>query len=54
MTKKSIVTLTANFKRNLESIETFSVEAEAQHAYNVLLDDFCSLLSSLILSDFQT
>lgn len=39
MTKKFIVTLTANFERNLESIEAFFVEAEAQYAYDALLDD---------------
>jgi plasmid stabilization system protein ParE len=37
--KKTAVTLTANFERNLESIEVFLVEAEAQHAYDALLDD---------------
>ncbi|MDP1774018.1 MAG: type II toxin-antitoxin system RelE/ParE family toxin [Methylobacter sp.] len=39
MTTKTIVNLTANFERNLESIETFLVEAEAQRAYDTLLDD---------------
>lgn len=39
MTKKTTVTLTANFERSLESIETFLVEAEAQHAYDAVLDD---------------
>lgn len=39
MTKKIIVTLTANFECNLESIEAFFVEAEAQYAYDALLDD---------------
>ena len=38
MTKKIIVKLTANFERNLESIEAFFVEAEAQPAYEALLD----------------
>lgn len=33
------VTLTANFERNLESIETFLAEAEAQHAFDALLDE---------------
>ena len=39
MTTKTIVNLTANFECNLESIETFLVEAEAQRAYDTLLDD---------------
>lgn len=39
MTTKTIVKLTANFERNLESIEAFLVEAEAQHAYDMLLDE---------------
>ena len=39
MTKKTIVRLTANFERNLESIETFLVEAEAPRAYDALLDE---------------
>ncbi len=38
MTKKTTVTLTANFERSLESIEAFLAEAEAQHAYDALLD----------------
>jgi plasmid stabilization system protein ParE len=39
MTNKTIVQLTANFERNLESIEAFLVEAEAQRAYDELLND---------------
>lgn len=39
MTKKIIVKLTANFKCNLESIETFLTEAEAPRAYDALLDE---------------
>jgi plasmid stabilization system protein ParE len=39
LAKKTVVTLTANFERNLESIEIFLAEAEAQHAYDALLDD---------------
>jgi plasmid stabilization system protein ParE len=39
MTKNIIVQLTANFERNLESIEAFLVEAEAPHAYDTLLDE---------------
>jgi plasmid stabilization system protein ParE len=39
VTTKTIVNLTANFECNLESIETFLVEAEAQRAYDTLLDD---------------
>jgi plasmid stabilization system protein ParE len=39
LAKKVVVTLTANFERNLESIETFLAEAEAQHAYDALLDE---------------
>jgi plasmid stabilization system protein ParE len=39
LAKKTVVTLTANFERNLESIEIFLAEVEAQHAYDVLLDE---------------
>jgi len=39
MTNKIIVQVTANFECNLESIETFLVEAEAQCAYDALLDE---------------
>ncbi len=39
MAKKTVVTLSANFERNLESIEIFLAEAEAQHAYDALLDE---------------
>jgi plasmid stabilization system protein ParE len=39
MTKKIIVQVTANFERNLESIEAFLVEAEAPRAYDALLDE---------------
>ena len=39
MTKNIIVQLTANFERNLESIEAFLVEAEAPRAYDALLDE---------------
>lgn len=39
MAKQIVVTLTANFERNLESIETFLAEAEAQLAYDALLDE---------------
>lgn len=39
LAKQIAVTLTANFERNLESIETFLAEAEAQHAYDALLDE---------------
>ncbi len=39
LAKKTVVTLTANFERNLESIEIFLAEAEAQHAYDALLDE---------------
>ena len=39
MTNKIIVQVTANFERNLESIETFLVEAGAQRAYDALLDE---------------
>jgi len=31
LAKKTVVTLSANFERNLESIEIFLAEAEAQH-----------------------
>jgi plasmid stabilization system protein ParE len=39
VTKKTTVTLTANFERNLENIQTFLAEADAQHAYDALLDE---------------
>ncbi len=39
LAKKTVVTLSANFERNLESIEIFLAEAEAQHAYDALLDE---------------
>jgi plasmid stabilization system protein ParE len=39
MTKKTTVKVTANFERNLESIEAFLVEAEAPRAYDALLDE---------------
>jgi len=39
LAKKTVVTQTANFERNLESIEAFLEEAEAQYAYDALLDD---------------
>ena len=39
MATKTVVTLTANFERNLESIEIFLAEAEVQHAYDALLDE---------------
>jgi plasmid stabilization system protein ParE len=39
MTKKTTVQLTANFECNLKSIEAFLVEAEAQRAYDALLDE---------------
>lgn len=39
MAKQIVVTLTAHFERNLESIETFLAEAEAQQAYDALLDE---------------
>lgn len=45
MTKKTTVTLTANFELNLENIQTFLAEADAQHAYDALLDE---LLDTLI------
>lgn len=42
MAKKPIVAIvefTANFERNLESIELFLTEAEAPHAFDGLLDE---------------
>ena len=39
MTNKTTVQVTANFERNLESIEAFLVEADAPRAYDVLLDE---------------
>ncbi|HYD59079.1 MAG TPA: type II toxin-antitoxin system RelE/ParE family toxin [Noviherbaspirillum sp.] len=39
MTRKSVVKLTANFERNLESIDQFLLEAEATHAFDALLDE---------------
>lgn len=39
MTRKHLVKLTANFERNLDSIDRFLREAEATHAYDALLDE---------------
>ena len=39
MTRKLVVKLTANFKRNLEDIEHFLAEAEAPRACDSLLDE---------------
>lgn len=39
MTGKSVVKLTANFERNIESIDQFLLEAEATHAFDALLDE---------------
>jgi plasmid stabilization system protein ParE len=36
--RQPVVKLTANFERNLESIDQFLLEAEAAHAFDVLLD----------------
>ena len=38
MAQKTIVRLTANFERNLESTAAFLAEANAQHACDALLD----------------
>ncbi|MGS0741402.1 type II toxin-antitoxin system RelE/ParE family toxin [Glaciimonas sp. GG7] len=45
MIRKTSIKLTANFERNLESIEAFLTEADARHAYDTLLD---ALLDTLI------
>jgi len=39
LAKKTVVTLSANFERNLESIEIFLACFTAQHAYDALLDE---------------
>ena len=39
MVKKCLVKLTANFERNLESIEAFLIEANALQVYQTLLDE---------------
>lgn len=39
MTKKIVVKLTANFERNLASIEQFLSDAAAPQAYDALLDE---------------
>lgn len=39
MAKKPVVKLTANFERNLESIELFLTEGEAPQAFDGLLDE---------------
>ena len=39
MTARQVVKLTANFERNLESIEQFLIDAQAAHAYDALLDE---------------
>ena len=39
MAKKISVKLTANFERNLESIEQFSLEVDAPQAFDALLDE---------------
>ncbi|MGZ5007843.1 MAG: hypothetical protein ACXWFI_08980 [Methylobacter sp.] len=39
MAKQIVVTVTANFERNPESIETFLAEAEVQYAFDELLGE---------------
>lgn len=39
MTAKHTVKLTGNFERNLAEVEAFLVEADAQHAFEALLDE---------------
>jgi len=39
VTKKTAVKLTANFERNLESIELFLLEADATKAFDALLEE---------------
>ena len=39
MRKKIIVKVTANFERNLESIEQFLTDAQATNAFDLLLND---------------
>lgn len=39
MAKQLIVQLAANFERNLEDINRFLIEADAPHAYDLLLDE---------------
>jgi len=42
--KKVTIKLTANFERNLESIEAFLAEVDAPQAYDRLLDDLSDTL----------
>lgn len=44
MTRKSVVKLTANFERNLESIDQFLPEAEAKHTFDALLDELAETI----------
>ena len=39
VTAKHTVKLTANFERNLDELEAFLLEADAAHAFDVLLDE---------------
>lgn len=39
MAKKYSVKLTENFERNLEEIEAFAMEADAPHAFDLLLNE---------------
>lgn len=42
--QKSVVKLTANFERNLGSIEQFLIEAEACHTFDALLDELAETI----------
>lgn len=44
VTRKIAVKLTANFERNIESIEQFLLEAEATQAFDALLDELADTI----------
>lgn len=49
MAKKITVSLTANFERNLETIEAFLEEGDALQAYDLLLDE----LSDTVIANLE-
>lgn len=44
MAQKTLVKLSANFERNLDGIDKFLTEADASHAFDVLLDELADTL----------
>lgn len=42
--QNSVIKFTANFERNLESIDQFLLEAEAPHAFDALLDQLAETI----------